>query len=83
MRDWIRHASTWPVVRRALKYAIVVGTVLIAIKHGDAIDRGDLDAIRFFKMGLTMLVLYAVSALSSVGAMRELHGRKGFVGRES
>lgn len=83
MHEWIRLASTWPVVRRALKYAIVVGAVLIAINHGDAIVRGDLDAIGFVKMGLTVLLPYAVSALSSVGAMRELQGRKGSVGRES
>jgi hypothetical protein len=54
-----------------LKYAVVVGAVLIAINHGDAILRGDLDAVRIVKMGLTVLVPYVVSALSSVGAMIE------------
>ncbi len=75
IHDWIRLASTWPVVRRALKYAIVVGAVLIAINHGDAIMRGDLDTVRFVKMGLTILVAYVVSALSSVGAMLDLQAR--------
>ncbi len=71
MREWFRLFNSWPVVRRALKYAAVVGAVLIAINHGDAILRGDLDAVRIVKMGLTVLVPYVVSALSSVGAMIE------------
>lgn len=71
MLEWIRLLNTWPVVRRALKYAIVVGSILIAINHGDAIVRGDLNAVRFLKMGLTVVVPYVVSALSSVGAMIE------------
>ena len=72
MLEWIRLLNTWPVVRRALEYAIVVGAVLIAINHGDAIVKGDLNAVRFIKMGLTVVVPYVVSALSSVGAMIEL-----------
>ncbi|NIM01946.1 MAG: hypothetical protein GTN89_14325 [Acidobacteria bacterium] len=58
------------VVRRALGYAIVVGAILISINHGDAILRGDLDATRWIRMGLTVLVPYCVSTLSSVGAIR-------------
>jgi hypothetical protein len=60
------------VVKRALKYAVVVGSILIAINHGDAILRGDLPPGRLFRMGLTVLVPYVVSTLSSVGAMREM-----------
>jgi len=56
------------VVRRALGFAVVVGSVLIAINHGDAIAAGDVDARRWLKMGLTVLVPYCVSTLSSVGA---------------
>ncbi len=63
-------AISRPVVRRALGYAVVVGAVLITINHGDAILRGDLDPMRFLKMGLTVLVPYLVSTLSSVQAMR-------------
>lgn len=57
-------------VRRALGYGVVVGAVLIAINHGDAILRGDLDSVRMLKMGLTVFVPYTVSTLSSVQAMR-------------
>ena len=58
------------VVRRGLFYAVIVGAVLIAINHGDAILAGELGGARLFKMGLTVLVPYAVSTLSSVSATR-------------
>jgi hypothetical protein len=60
------------VVRRALLYALVVGTVLIAINHGDALLSGHVGAERWWKMGLTVLVPYTVSTLSSVGALRSV-----------
>ena len=58
------------VVRRALLFAVTVGPVLIAINHADAILAGDVDAGRVLKMGLTVLVPYAVSTISSVAALR-------------
>ena len=67
---WLDIATRPPVVRRALKYALIVGTVLIAINHGDAILRGDLSFGRLLRMGLTTLVPYVVSTLSSVEALR-------------
>jgi hypothetical protein len=68
MRAWIAVACEPAVVRRAATFAVVVGAVLIAINHGDAILAGDVDTRRLLKMGLTMLVPYTVSTLSSVGA---------------
>ena len=35
--DWFRLACSPPIVRRALSYAIGVGSLLIVINHGDAI----------------------------------------------
>ncbi|MFQ5471420.1 MAG: nitrate/nitrite transporter NrtS [Dehalococcoidia bacterium] len=70
MTGALRIATSPDVVRRALSYAVVVGAILIAINHGDAIARGNLDGTRLFKMGLTVLVPYAVSTLSSVQALR-------------
>ena len=58
------------VVRRALAFALVVGSVLIAINHGDALLAGDVGARRWLKMGLTVLVPYVVSTWSSVLAVR-------------
>jgi hypothetical protein len=70
VNGWIELATRPTVVRRALGYAVVVGAILIGINHGDALLRGELDGVRWFKMGLTALVPYTVSTLSSVGAMR-------------
>jgi len=74
---WFALATHPTVVRRALGYAVVVGAILIVINHNDAIMRGDLPPGRLLRMGLTVLVPYAVSTLSSVGATRALsHPRK-------
>ncbi len=70
MNSAIELAFSWAVVRRALGYAVVVGAILIAINHADALARGELDGVRALKMGLTVLVPYAVSTLSSVQALR-------------
>ena len=72
MSGWWQLASSAPVVRRALTYAVVVGSVLIGINHGDAILRGEIGSVRLLKMGLTLLVPYTVSTLSSVQAMRQM-----------
>lgn len=71
MKESLRLALESSVVKRALKYAVVVGLILIGINHGDAILRGDLTGGRLFKMALTVVVPYLVSTLSSVGALRQ------------
>jgi hypothetical protein len=63
-------ARSGPVVRRARKFAVIVGAILIAINHGDAIVSGEVSTERWLKMGLTVVVPYCVSTLSSVEAMR-------------
>jgi len=45
------------------------GAVLIAINHGDALLRGELDPLRLVRMGLTVIVPYCVSTASSVQAL--------------
>ncbi|MCI0363514.1 MAG: nitrate/nitrite transporter NrtS [Phycisphaerales bacterium] len=69
-RNWLALATAPSTVRRALGYAVVVGTVLLAINHGDAIVNGELTTQRIIRMSLTALVPYLVSTFSSVGAMR-------------
>ena len=71
MKEWLQVALQPSVVRRALRYAVVVGIILISINHSDAILRGDITRGRLFKMALTVLVPYVVSTLSSVGALRQ------------
>lgn len=68
-------AVTPSVVRRGIAYAVVVGAVLIMINHGDALWRGELTTARALRMGLTVLVPYVVSTLSSVGALRMAQSR--------
>ncbi len=70
MLSSLRLAASPEIVRRALCYAVVVGAILIAINHGDALARGDLGATRLIKMALTVLVPYTVSTLSSVQALQ-------------
>ena len=71
MKDWLQLALRRSVVKRALKYALVVGTVLIAINHSDALLKRQITAGRCCRMALTVLVPYLVSTLSSVAALRE------------
>ena len=76
MDEWLRLAVQPTVVRRALKFAFVVGMILITINHGYAILHGQVTHGRIWQMCLTVLVPYMVSTLSSVGAMREMARRE-------
>lgn len=81
MRERLKIALAAEVVRRALLYTAVVGTILILINHGDAILQGEVSGMRLMKMALTVMVPYLVSTLSSVGAIvqfrREKSGKTG------
>ena len=68
--SWLSISLSRPVVLRACGFMVVVGGVLIAINHGDAILRHDIDGVRALKMFLTPLVPYLVSTHSSVLAIR-------------
>lgn len=56
-------------VVRAAKTAALVGLLLIAINHWDALLVGDVDGLRLAKMLLTLLVPYSVSTYASVRAI--------------
>ena len=77
MKQWLRLATERSVARRALRYGLVVGAVLITINHGDAILRGDVTITRVLRMLLTATVPYLVSTASSVSAIRERIGGSG------
>jgi len=70
--NWLRLAAHPATVRRALMTVAIVGSVLIAINHGDAILRGEINRVRVAKMLLTLAVPYIVSTVSSVSTRREL-----------
>lgn len=67
--EWLRIAGRRDVVVRGLKYGVVVGAILIAINHGNAVIAGDIDGTRLIQMILTVLVPFCVSTASSVGAI--------------
>ena len=58
------------VMRRALLCSVIVGPILSAINHGDALVAGQIGAGRWLKMGLTLMVPYRVSTGASVAARR-------------
>lgn len=72
MPDWLLIALEPRTVARGIKFAVVVGAVLIAINHGDAILAGNVDRARLVRMGLTVVVPYLVSTFSSVGATLQM-----------
>ena len=64
-------ASKRQVIKRATRIALVVGTILAIINHGDHIIRGDINLNVALKILLTFCVPYSVSTYSSVLAIRE------------
>ena len=68
--SWLGLATSRSVVQRALGVTLVVGVILIAINHGDALFHGDLSVGRAIRIALTILVPYGVSTYSSVSALR-------------
>ncbi|WP_370301081.1 nitrate/nitrite transporter NrtS [Alkalimarinus coralli] len=68
---WLKTACSRPIRKRALKVAIIVGSILVGINHGDALIQGDAGASQMIKMLLTYFVPYAVSTYAAVGATLE------------
>jgi hypothetical protein len=63
----LRHAVVYPpVVRRAVRVALVVGTLLFIINQADIVLRGDLSSGVALKIGLTFLVPFSVSTYSAL-----------------
>jgi hypothetical protein len=75
MRDWLYAASERSVLRRALISCVLVGVLLTAVNHGPQLARGELDAGLAAQVGLTMLVPFVVSVVSSVAAIRDRDSR--------
>ncbi|WP_299141061.1 nitrate/nitrite transporter NrtS [uncultured Tateyamaria sp.] len=64
-------ATDRTVVRRAAKIALIVGTVIALINHGDKMVTGQMSGMAWIKCVLTFLVPYSVSTYSSVMAVRD------------
>jgi len=55
-----------PLVRRSLIVALIVGTILTAINHGNIILRGDFPASLYWKIPLTYVVPYCVATTGAI-----------------
>jgi hypothetical protein len=75
MKIWLTLCFTKSVMKRATWTALIVGTILILINHGNAIFKGEVDFTRIFQMCLTVIVPYIVSTVSSVSTLLSLEGR--------
>lgn len=69
MRDFVLLCFSRNIVRRAGFTALIVGAVLTAINHGDALLSGQVDGARLLKIVLTVTVPYLVSTVSSVSTI--------------
>jgi len=67
---WLQTAMRPDIVRRAVRVAIIVGTILALINHGDRILTLTLDSAAIAKILLTYLVPYGVSTWSAVQVAR-------------
>jgi hypothetical protein len=77
MKNFLTLCFTKPIVKRAILTALLVGALLIAINHGDAILRGEMNTERWLKAGLTFLVPYLVSTVSSASTLLSVQKKKG------
>ena len=71
--QWFAIAFARTTVRRSLRVAVVVGSILVTINYGDRILAGTLDSVDFVKIGLTYCVPYCVATYAAASA---LLGRK-------
>lgn len=76
MREFLSLCFTRQIIKRASVTALLVGMILIAINHGDALLSGQMDANRLFKIILTVFVPYIVSTISSACTILSMKGEK-------
>ena len=60
---------------RGLKFSIIVGSILVVINHGDRLLSGGVTVTQICQIGLTYLVPYIVSTLSSIQSTIEQQDR--------
>jgi hypothetical protein len=74
--EWLACCVSKPVIRRAILSALIVGSILVMINHSDALLHGQFDRIRVFRIGLTVMVPYIVSTVSSASTIMSMrHGK--------
>lgn len=76
MSSWLSTALRPDVVRRSVRVALVVGTLLVVINQGHVLLDGTATPGTFARILMTYLVPYAVSTWASVGAIRVAGGEE-------
>ena len=77
MGTWISTALEPAVVRRAMKYSVVVGAILVLINYLDIFLAGAVEPGMIPKMLLNFVVPYLVSTSSSVATLKESRAGEG------
>ncbi len=70
MQSWISTACEKTIWLRALRISLIVGSLLMAINHGDLIITGAMESDHWVKVLLTYSVPFSVSTYSSVASCR-------------
>ena len=68
--SWRSLALRSDIVRRSARVAVVVGSLLALINHGDALLKMQLESTQMLQIALTYLVPYSVATYSSVRAIQ-------------
>ena len=71
MTDWLNLALRPDIMHRAVKVALVVGSLLVAINQGDVILNGEISLTVMAKILLTYCVPYGVSTYAGVAAIAD------------
>ena len=69
-RGFFALSTSGPVVMRAMKLSVIVGSILAVINHGPGIANASLSYGNVLQIALTYLVPYCVSTYSSVRAIQ-------------
>ena len=69
-RGFFALSTSGPVVVRAMKLSVIVGTILAVINHGPGIANASLSYGNVLQIAVTYLVPYCVSTYSSVRAIQ-------------
>jgi len=71
MKAWLAVAMEASVRKRALRVALIVGSILAVVNHGDVVLIGQATTTVWIKIVLTFLVPYCVATFASVQAIRQ------------
>jgi hypothetical protein len=71
VKSWLESAAEPSVRNRALKVAVLVGTILVLINQGDVLLAGQASGKTWLQIVLTYMVPYCVSTFASVQAIRQ------------